>query len=137
MTSHHMVRLDLHTDHRLRLTKEMYLKAILQLSQEGNEVRPVDLVNCLGITKGSVSEMLKNLEGDGFLHYQSFKTIKLTPKGTLKAQLVLRKYHIIHSFLEKVLHMKGAKGHDQACNLEHVFSDDAILRLERFLKERQ
>jgi DtxR family transcriptional regulator, Mn-dependent transcriptional regulator len=126
--------LDLHAGQRLKLAKEMYLKAILQLSKE-KKVRPVDLVNCLNVTKGSVSEMLKNLEKDGLLKYESFKTIKLTDKGKKKANIILKKYHIIRQFLEKALKIKDKDAHDQACNLEHAFDDDAVEKLEQFLKK--
>ena len=117
------------------IAKEMYLKAVLQLTKEG-DVRPVDLVKCLGVTKGSVSEMLKKLEEDGFVEYESFKNINLTAKGRKKANLVLRKYHIVREFLDHVLGMKGEQLHDNACNLEHAFSDEAIEKLEEFLQKQ-
>ncbi|MDD9953230.1 MAG: metal-dependent transcriptional regulator [Candidatus Woesearchaeota archaeon] len=132
---HDDFHLDLHADQRLRLAKEMYLKAILQLGKDG-PVKPVDLVHCLGVTKGSVSEMLKKLAEEKFIEYESFRSIKLTPKGRKKANLILRKYHIVRQFLEKTLKMKGPAVHDDACNLEHAFSDTAIEKLERFLHKK-
>ena len=132
-----MQHLDLHSDQRLRLAKEMYLKAILQLSQEGEGVvKPKDLVICLGVTKGSVSEMVKKLEEEGFLKYESFKSINLTAKGKRKANLILKRYHIIVSFLEKSLKLQPNKIHAEACRLEHAFSDDSIESMEFFLANK-
>jgi len=131
------LHLDLHADQRFRLAKEMYLKSILQLSKEGTgEVRPVDLVHCLGVTKGSVSEMLGKLSDDGVIKYKSFKSIQLTSKGRKKADLILRKYHIVRNFLEQIVGMKHDKSHDEACNLEHAFSDDVVELLEKVVRKK-
>ncbi len=125
--------LDLHSDQRMKLAKEMYLKAIFQLHSQLGEVKAVDLVDCLGVTKASVSEMLGKLKEDGYVVYESFKAIRLTPKGKTKAHLVMRRYHILRSFVEKKLGIKGNKAHHEACALEHAFSDKAIKRLEKLI----
>jgi DtxR family transcriptional regulator, Mn-dependent transcriptional regulator len=127
------MHLDLHTDQRHKLAKEMYLKAIFELQSQMGEVKAVDLVDCLGVTKASVSEMLRKLKDDGFVDYESFKAICLTKKGKQKAHLILRRYHILRSFVERKLGIKGAKAHHEACALEHAFSDEAIEKLERLL----
>ncbi|MBS3125841.1 metal-dependent transcriptional regulator [Candidatus Woesearchaeota archaeon] len=136
MTHHLSIKehLNLHKEQRDRLSKEMYLKAIYQFRKDfGKEVKAVDLVSYLDITKGSVSEMLKRLEEEGFIRYGEHKVILLTQKGLKEATRIFRKYKVLSEFLSEVLHVPYGRVHDEACNLEHAFSDDTVVRLEKVL----
>jgi len=126
--------LDLHKEQRDRLSKEMYLKAVYQFKKDfGKEVHSVDLVNYLDITKGSVSEMLRKLEEEGFIRYGEGKVIRLTANGLKEAKRVFRKYNVISEFLSEVLRVPYDRVHDEACNLEHAFSDKTVGRLAKVL----
>ena len=41
---------------------------------------------------------------------------------------------VIREFLEDVLKIDDKKVHDEACNLEHAFSDESIARLNILMK---
>lgn len=125
------MKLDLHSDQRLKLAKEMYLKAILQLSQKQEVVKQSDLVLTLDVGKSSVNEMVSKLKSEGLLNDETNVSLILTPKGRKLANIVFKKYTIIKDFLEQKLNLENA--HDEACQLEHAFSLEATEKLEEFL----
>ena len=90
---------------------------------------PVVVAEQLGISKASVSEMLRKLVKEKLVRYESFKTIKLTPTGLRKAQQVSRNFKVLQYFLEKVLKIDAGKAYTEACKLEHAFSDEVIGQL--------
>jgi len=120
----------LHGTHRQNISTEMYLKTIYLLKEENNlDPKPVDLVNELNLSKGTVSEMIKKLSDDKYLEYESYGQIILTKKGLKVAKNVLRKYLVIKKFLKDVLKITDEKIHGEACSLEHGFSDESIAKL--------
>lgn len=125
----------LHGEQKHRISTEMYLKTIFLLRQKNEEdTRPIDVAKELDIAKGSVSEMLKKLTEEGVIEYESYGRIKLTEEGTKKAMNVVRKYMVIKNFLEDILNIPHEKVHDEACNLEHAFSDESIAKLNILIK---
>ena len=125
----------LHGKQKQRISTEMYLKSIFLLKEKNKlDPRPIDIVNELMLSKGSVSEMLKKLDDEGFLKYESYGKVNLTKKGFEKAKNVIRKYMIVIEFLENVLKIEKKKLHKEACNLEHAFSDESVARLNIVMK---
>ena len=113
----------------------MYLKTIYLLKQENHEdPRPLAIAQELDIAKGSVSEMLHKLAQEGLIQHESYGKVLLTKKGSAQAQKVLGKYEIIRDFLSNILKVNPKKVHEEACNLEHAFSDESIERLKKLLK---
>lgn len=128
----------IHPEHREKISTEMYLKTIFLLREAHHiDPRPVDLVKELHLTKGSVSEMLKKLADDKYIHYESYGTITLTLKGLKKARNVMKKYLIIKRFLADYLRINPSHVHEEACALEHAFSDESINKLESLLKSEE
>ncbi len=119
----------LHSSQKDKISTEMYLKTIFLLQEKGIQPKPVDLVNELELSKGSVSEMVKKLTEEGVINYESYGVITLTKKGLQKAKNVVRKYLTVKEFLINVLKTPIDKVHDEACNLEHAFSDSSIAKL--------
>ena len=125
----------LHGIEKDRISTEMYLKTIFLLHEKNNaDIRPVDIVNELDLSKGSVSEMLVKLSGEGLIDYESYGKIRLTTKGVEKAKNVVRKYLVIKKFLLDILKLSPDKVHDEACSLEHSFSDESIAKLNILMK---
>ena len=125
----------LHGTQKDKISTEMYLKTIFLLHEKkSQEPRPVDIVNELELSKGSVSEMLKKLSDEKLIKYESYGKIKLTEKGIEKAKNVVRKYLVIKKFLLDILKIDPEKVHDEACNLEHGFSDESIAKLNILMK---
>lgn len=131
-----MEHFKVHTEQRDNITKEMYLKAIYYLSQEcQHPPRANELEKYLGIAKATTSEMLKKLDDERYVEYKSYRPILLTKKGLQKAKQISHKYEVVRDFLIKVLHVDAKKAVNEACELEHGFTDSTVKKLELYVKQ--
>jgi DtxR family Mn-dependent transcriptional regulator len=105
---------------------EDYCKAIFAL-QSRNKDAPVStnaLAERLGITPGSVSAMLKKLDGEGLIARVPYRGVRLTPAGRRVALEVIRHHRLLETFLAQTLHMPWDRVHAEAEVLEHVISEE-------------
>ena len=116
-------------------TKEDYLKAIYQLEEDcRSPVKIKDLENYLHSAKSTISERLKELNSQKLIIQGNSTFLKLTKKGRGIARNLTYKHRIIEVFLHNILKISKSKVHEEANRLEHAFSDDAIQRIKKFLK---
>ena len=115
------------------MSKEDYLRGIYHLMEENNDVKSVELADYLNITKPSVSEMLQELDKEGFIAYKKYSKLKFTGKGKKIAKKLTFKHRIIESFLKNILRINSDNIHKEAHRLEHAFSDEAIEKLRKLL----
>jgi DtxR family Mn-dependent transcriptional regulator len=113
---------------------EDYLKAVYDLSRNGNLVSTTEISRTLKIAPASVTEMLKKMAESGYVNYSPYHGSTLSPKGLQEAQKIARKHRLLEKFLSDVLHIRNDQVHTQACEMEHVLSDEAEESLCRFLK---
>lgn len=111
---------------------EEYLEAIHELNEDGIPAIQARLVERLGHSAPTVSEMIRNLRDQGFLKIQD-REISLTPKGKTQAASVVRKHRLAERLLTDVIGMEWHKCHDEATRWEHVISDDVEARLVKLL----
>jgi len=114
-------------------TREDYLRAIYTLHERQGKVRSVDLAAELGISKPSVSEMLKKLAKEKLVKYEPYSPVVLTKKGLVEAREDAFNYRIIEVFLTKTLGYSPEKVYVEAHRLEHAFLPASIKRLDDFL----
>lgn len=114
-------------------SKEDYLRAIYYLMERDGEVKSVEVAEYLGISKPSVSEMLKSLDNDRLINYKRYAKITFSKKGLNAAKDLTARHRIIESFLKEVLKITPAGIHDEAHRLEHAFSDESIERMRKLL----
>jgi DtxR family transcriptional regulator, Mn-dependent transcriptional regulator len=115
-------------------TTQDYLKAIYNLTRNGDLVSTTEISQKLNIAPGSVTEMLKKLSEDNYIKYEPYKGSILTVKGLREAQKITRKHRLLERFLVDTLHIGKDKVHIQACQMEHALSDEAEESLCRLLK---
>jgi DtxR family Mn-dependent transcriptional regulator len=114
---------------RLTPSQENYLENILHLSAKGS-VRPVDLAVSVGVKLPSVTRAVNKLALQGLVQHKHYGTIDLTPKGRMAARRVVKRDKCITGFLTHVLKMSPDKAEAEACRLEHVLSNDVLIRLQ-------
>jgi DtxR family Mn-dependent transcriptional regulator len=117
-----------------RRSVEDYLKAIYDLSKNGNAVSTNDISRTLKVAPASVTEMLKKLAEKGYIAHSRYHGTTLTSAGRRIAEKTVRKHRLLERFLHDVLKIDNAKVHKQACEMEHALSDDAEESLCRFLR---
>src|SRR5580658_5030561 len=111
---------------------EEYLEAIHALSEEGVTVIQARLVERLGHSAQSVSEMVHRLVGSGYL-VQSGRGVTFTPAGKVRAASVVRKHRLAERFLVDVVGLPWERAHDEAGKWEHVISANVEARFNEIL----
>lgn len=118
-------------------SKENYLKVILELSNYG-DIRSIDIVNALGVSKASVSCMLNVLKSEGYVVKEKYGTVGLTENGRNVANHVKRKYELLKRFLNDIVGVEAVTAAEDACRMEHLISfettDKIAQQLEKLTK---
>jgi DtxR family Mn-dependent transcriptional regulator len=113
---------------------EEYLEAICRLAERGVRPTTTHIARELRVSPPSVSEMLKRLDGMGFLKYEPYRGARLTPKGKTIGKHMLKKHRLIERFLAGI-GLSGRKIHQEACKLEHSVSDDLEKLIEKEMEK--
>jgi DtxR family Mn-dependent transcriptional regulator len=111
---------------------EEYLEAIHALEEEGVIVIQARLVERLGHSAQSVSEMVHRLETEGYLERKG-RGVALTSQGRARAESVVRKHRLAERFLVEVVGLPWHKAHIEAGRWEHVISDEVEKRFVEIL----
>lgn len=115
-------------------TVEDYLKSIFKLSGEDGKLAPIGKVATqLGVTPGTATTMMKQLERQGFADYSPRKGVVLTAAGHLAVMRVLRRHRLLELFLVEVMGFDWSAVHEEADVLEHAASDRLIDRIDAML----
>ncbi|MEY3111288.1 MAG: metal-dependent transcriptional regulator [Ilumatobacteraceae bacterium] len=111
---------------------EEYCECIFELREDNVEIIQARLVERLGVSRPSVSEMIKRMESEGLVSIRGQK-ITLTHKGDQLAERVVRRHRIAERFLTDVLKLSWSQAHHEACKWEHVISADVERALNTLL----
>lgn len=103
-------------------TYREYVAAVYELGEEGLPVIQARIAEWLGISRPSVSEMIKRMEADDIVTSEG--EIRLTAKGRHLAEVVVRRHRLAERFLSEVLGLPWVKVHAEAEVWEHAISDD-------------
>lgn len=116
-------------------TVEDYVKAIYLLQQDAptGEATVARLSATLGVTKGSITAMVRKLREAGLAEAERYGGITLTAKGRKLAIDMIRRHRLIEVFLVETLGFDWAEVHDEAERLEHALSAKVLDRLDTFL----
>jgi DtxR family Mn-dependent transcriptional regulator len=113
--------------------REDYLRALFVLHERNHQLKSSDVADYLGVSKPSVSEMVRRLNEEGLVRSSPYSKLHFTPKGKKLASRLTTKHRIIERFLKDTLKIDKAKVHEEAHRLEHAFSDESIEKLRRLL----
>ena len=113
---------------------EDYLKIIWKAQEwPGRSVSTNEIAAVLGVTPSSVSANLKKLARDGFIDYQPYGSIELTPSGREIAVGVVRRHRLLETYLVERLGLGWDEVHPEADALEHAVSDLVLARMDEVL----
>lgn len=104
---------------------EMYLEAILVLSQRSGFVRSVDVGEYLGYSKPSVSRAMGILRKGEYIVMEKDGAITLTDKGRQIAEMIYERHTVLSQLLMQ-LGVSEATATADACKLEHSISDESF-----------
>ncbi|MDA8137425.1 MAG: metal-dependent transcriptional regulator [Desulfobacteraceae bacterium] len=114
-------------------TLENYLETILYLETNHKVARAKDIADRLQLQRGSVTSALKILADKGYINYEPYSFITLTPKGQTVAEEITQRHATIKNFLINVLLVDPETADETACRMEHAIDPQTLERLTCFI----
>src|SRR5579883_636484 len=113
----------------ITVSKEDYLKAILEAESEGESVISATLAHWLKVSPPAVTMALRRLKKDDLVKVDIDGRVRLTSTGRKIARNLTLRHHLIERMLSEVFGMEWYKVHDEAERLEHAVSPDFEAKL--------
>jgi DtxR family transcriptional regulator, Mn-dependent transcriptional regulator len=113
----------------ITVSKEDYLKSILEAESEGENVIAARLADLLNVSPPAVTMALRRLKKDGLVRVGADGHIRLTAAGRKIARKLTLRHHLIERMLSELFGMEWWKVHDEAERLEHAVSPDFEAKL--------
>lgn len=114
---------------------EMYLEAILLLTQKQGAPRAIDVVHHTGYSKPSVSRAMGLLKKKEYISIDVNGYIMLTDPGKEVATKILERHRVLTDFLIQ-LGVDEATAAEDACRIEHIISDVSFGKLKAHLGKK-
>lgn len=119
---------------KLSTAEENYLKAIFKISEKAKKSASTNAIaKRLSTSAASVTDMLKRLAEKELINYEKYKGVTLKASGIRQATQLIRKHRLWEVFLVKKLRFSWDQVHEIAEQLEHIESEELIMRLDAFL----
>jgi DtxR family transcriptional regulator, Mn-dependent transcriptional regulator len=119
----------------IHVSRENYLKAILEAEAEGREVFPAVLAHWLEVSAPAVTMAVKRLKRDGDVEVGADGIVRLTPRGRETAYHTALRHHLIERMLSELFGMEWHQIHEEAERLEHAVSPAFEAKLREKLGE--
>ena len=116
--------------------KEHYLKEIYKLEVSDRTVTVSGLSVVFGISKSSVSNMVKKLVAMELLNSAPYKAIELTSEGRELAMTIVAKHRLIELFLVEVMGFDPENVHEIAEEIEHIDSPPFFRKVKQMLSQQ-
>lgn len=114
----------------ITVSKEDYLKSILEAESEGETVISARLADLLKVSPPAVTMALRRLKKDGLVRVDGGSgEVRLTSAGRKIARKLTLRHHLIERMLSEMFGMEWWKVHDEAERLEHAVSPDFEAKL--------
>ena len=117
------------------LTKslETYLLAVDTLLETKESIIVKDVSEFLKIGGASTSEAIKRLREKGYVNYEPYGNITLTPLGEKKVIVKKYRHNTITKFFNKVLDIDLKKAEYNAEQVEYSIDDDVLTKFVYFM----
>ncbi len=122
-------------DKKIYESGEDYLETILILHQRIGEVRSIDVVREMELSKPSVSRAMGILREGGFINIDDGGYITLTEAGREVAETIYERHRFFTAWLVEIGVDPKIAAKD-ACRLEHVISAESFSKMKEFLSSR-
>lgn len=120
----------------ISVSKEDYLKAILEAESEGGAVISATLAHWLEVSAPAVTMAVRRLKRDGYVDVRADGVIRLTTQGKETAYRTALRHYLIERMLAEMFGMEWYLVHDEAERLEHAVSPAFEARLLAMLGEK-
>src|ERR1017187_7694600 len=103
----------------ITVSKEDYLKSILEAESEGEAAISARLADLLKVSPPAVTMALRRLKKDAQARDEPGREGRLTAAGRKIARKLTLRHHLIERMLSELFGMEWWKVHDEAERLEH------------------
>jgi DtxR family Mn-dependent transcriptional regulator len=104
------------------VAEEEYLQTLFWLMEAGLPMTAVNLSRAMQLSRPTVGEMVRRLEGDGYVTRDKQKTIAFTDSGLEHAREIVSRHRLIERYLTDVVGVPWDEVHEEAESLEHGMS---------------
>ena len=106
-----------------------YLLCIYRLQRERGRIRCVDIANDLGVTRPSVSKMIKCMLRMELVEPDYCEAVRLTPLGISMAEKLNDDYDMTYAFFRRILRLTPAEAKEHAFLFLSDFPDTTVKKL--------
>ena len=123
-------------DERIDTTDAMedYLEVMYELIQKKGYATTVDIANYLHVSSPSVTKMVKRLDKMGYLIYEKYRGLQLTPEGIAVAKNIHKSHDLLVEFL-KMIGIDEEIANRDAEGIEHHLHPQTMEKLEEFIEK--
>ncbi len=107
-----------------------YAAEIYRLQQDYERVPLSLLTEHLDISTQAISTMVQRMKTLGFLNYEPYRGVTLTPEGEQIAMPALRRHRLVEVFLVRVMKYDWAAAHELADGFEQGVNDEIEDRID-------
>ncbi len=109
---------------------EDYLEAVYHLIQDKGYATTSDISTALKVKPPTVSNMIGKLAAKGYLEYQPYRGMKLTPSGEKVARSVIKRHQVIAEFMS-MLGIDEETAFEDTEGIEHHVQPTTLHRIEK------
>ena len=117
---------------------EDHIEIIYSLIEQKGYARVSDIAEALSVLPSSVTKMVQKLDKDGYLIYERYRGLVLTPKGQKLGKRLLMRHDLLEEFL-RLIGVDEERIYEDVEGIEHHLSWNSIDRiadLVQVLEER-
>ena len=118
------------------IEKENYLKTIYKMGEKRQTVTVTSLSRTFGVSKSTVSNMIKKLVIMEMIDSQPYKPIILSSLGRKKASEIIYKHRLIELYLVEKMNFELDEVHEIAEEVEHITNAKFFKRIQKILGAR-
>ena len=119
---------------KIQESAENYLESIYMIHKKKGNVRSIDIVNELDLSKPSVSVAMKNLRENGYISMDSDGFIKLEAPGMEIANRIYGRHRKLTAFFI-ALGVDPDTAAKDACKVEHDLSEETYSKMIAFAEK--
>ena len=107
---------------------EDHIEQIYLLIEHKGYARVSDIAEALSVLPSSVTKMVQKLDKDGYLIYEKYRGLTLTPKGQKLGKRLVQRHDLLEQFL-RLIGVDEERIYEDVEGIEHHLSWNSIDRL--------
>ena len=107
---------------------EDHIEQIYLLIENKGYARVSDIAEALSVLPSSVTKMVQKLDKDGYLIYEKYRGLTLTPKGLKLGKRLVQRHELLEQFL-RLIGVDEERIYEDVEGIEHHLSWNSIDRI--------